>query len=257
MTAATQGKKPKRKSRRKLIASRTVADEFTGLNIRQQDFPDHFCRVWNASEAARLCGYSPKSAGSQGAALLRNPRIAAIINAKMALMRERYAADNERLIQEMRFVAMSNMADYIRIDQNGDVVFDFSQCTREQLAAVEAIQIEEHWEGTGKNARLVKRYKLKLYNKPQAAFDLLRQQGMFDDDPHRRVPAGVVFEMVIPDDRKRIEHSNGSGAPGNGAMVDITPSATNGSGANGHGDPSDTSGSPGSVPPPVGVPPAK
>jgi hypothetical protein len=55
-----------------------------GLTNKQQLFVEHYARCWNASEAARLAGYSAKTARSMGQQLLTKLDIAAEIKARIA-----------------------------------------------------------------------------------------------------------------------------------------------------------------------------
>jgi phage terminase small subunit len=61
-------------------------DEMTDeikLTRKQQVFIDEYLKCWNAAEAARLAGYSERSAYSQGWENLRKPEIAAAIQARL------------------------------------------------------------------------------------------------------------------------------------------------------------------------------
>jgi len=53
------------------------------LNNKQMAFVDEYVKTWNASEAARLAGYSEKTAGSIGSRLLKDVDIWNEIDARM------------------------------------------------------------------------------------------------------------------------------------------------------------------------------
>lgn len=64
------------------------------LTERQQAFIDHMARVGNASEAARLSGYSVKTAAQIGSRLLRDSNIQRAIDAKKHDLMRRIEGDH-------------------------------------------------------------------------------------------------------------------------------------------------------------------
>ncbi len=68
------------------------------LTEKQKRFVDFYIQTGNASEAARLAGYNPKSAGSIGQENLKKPEIKNAIDARLKqLESERVAKDKEIL----------------------------------------------------------------------------------------------------------------------------------------------------------------
>lgn len=53
------------------------------LNPKQQAFVEAYLQTWNATRAAKMAGYSPKTAGSQGHELLKKPEIASRVRERM------------------------------------------------------------------------------------------------------------------------------------------------------------------------------
>lgn len=100
------------------------------LNAKQQLFVSEYLRDMNATQAAIRCGYSEKAAGQQGHHLLKNPKIAAQIEegvarlkrlaeAKAARENEKYDTSEARWLAEVSALAMSNMDDFVTIDEAG------------------------------------------------------------------------------------------------------------------------------------------
>ncbi|MET0753606.1 MAG: terminase small subunit [Pyrinomonadaceae bacterium] len=88
------------------------------LTGKQKAFCEHYLAdaKFNASEAARLAGYSEKTAGSIGHALLKNVEI-------LAYMRELTAANgvNEfQTLHELKDVAYSDWRDHVSIIYDND-----------------------------------------------------------------------------------------------------------------------------------------
>lgn len=73
------------------------------------------------------------------------------------------------------------MLDYMTVQSDGYAYVDLSRLTREQAAAIQEITVEEYKEGTGEEARNVKRVKFKLADKRAALVDIGRHFGLFVD----------------------------------------------------------------------------
>ena len=117
--------------------------------------------------------------------LMDNPaivaRVAAIQAAREVRMHERFELDIERVKSEYAKLAYANMLDYVTIQPDGTAYVDLSKLTREQAAAIAAIEVEEYVEGKGEDARAVKRVKFKLHDKRGALSDSARILGIFKD----------------------------------------------------------------------------
>lgn len=87
----------------------------------------------------------------------------------------------ETVVQELAALGFSNMADYIRVQEDGSAVIDLSQLTERQLSAIQEMTVDEYVEGRGDDARNVKRVKLKLYDKGQSLERLGRYLKLFTD----------------------------------------------------------------------------
>lgn len=67
---------------------------------------------------------------------------------------------------ELSHIGRSNMLDYMKIDEKGDPVVDFSKLTREQAAAISEITVDDAGGGAGDGERKrVRRVRLKLWDK--------------------------------------------------------------------------------------------
>ena len=86
------------------------------LTAKQQVFIAEYLKTWNASEAARRAGYSPKTAGAIGAENLTKPEISAEI--------ERFKAERIMAPEEVQIAlteqARSDIGDFLT--QTGDAV---------------------------------------------------------------------------------------------------------------------------------------
>lgn len=96
-------------------------------------------------------------------------------------IRERMEVSKEGLLDELSYLARSNMADFIVIQEDGTFYTDFSGLTREQLAAVQEVTVETYTEGRGEDAVPVKSVKFKLAPKTAAIELLGKNQKLWTD----------------------------------------------------------------------------
>lgn len=92
------------------------------LSNKQRVFVEEYLRCWNASEAARLAGYSEKSARVIGHENLTKPDIAAEIKLRLA---ERTMGADEVLVR-LAEQARGDIGDFVAVAANGDVALDFA-----------------------------------------------------------------------------------------------------------------------------------
>ncbi len=71
------------------------------LNPKQKAFAKHYAASKNATEAAKLAGYSKKTAGSQGHDLLKNPEIKKAINADLSKLAKKADITGERVVKRI------------------------------------------------------------------------------------------------------------------------------------------------------------
>jgi hypothetical protein len=127
----------------------------------------------------------------------------------------------DRVLEELQVIAYSNLQDYTKIQADGSLVVDFSQVSREQMAAVKECVVEEFMDGRGEDAREVRRIRFKLHDK-FPALEKLYQHAVprAVDNWQRDAGPGVTIVIDCP-------------RPGRPALaIDVNP--TNGNGTNGH-----------------------
>lgn len=151
------------------------------FTARQERFIVEYVANGNATRSAIAAGYSENSARQQGSDLLSNPAVAAeIARRKEAVDRKvmkKFEVTREWIVEELAKLARSNMADFTAFDAEGNPVLDFSDVSRDQMAAVREITSEVYTEGRGDDAQRVKRTKFSLYDKRAALMDLAKLEG--------------------------------------------------------------------------------
>lgn len=165
------------------------------LTIKQARFLERYLsNGGNGAEAYRYA-YSatakPQRAAEEALRLLKLPKIArridaarAKLQARTAQIAEDYVVSNERIITELAKIGLANIDDYIEIDKDGQPFVDFSEATRDQMAAVAEISND----GEGK-------VRFKLHDKRQALVDLGRARGMFSDTI--KLSGAVAIENLV------------------------------------------------------------
>lgn len=85
-----------------------------GLTDKQRAFIDHYFMCgFNATEAAKRAGYSKDTAYSQGQRLLKNVEVKAEVSRRFA----EHAMAPDEVISRIGEVARSDMADFLRVDE--------------------------------------------------------------------------------------------------------------------------------------------
>lgn len=151
------------------------------LNDKQRRFVEEYLKDLNATQAAIRAGYSTKTAGSQAFDLLKKPEIQEAITEAMKRRETRTAITQDKVLKELAKIGFSNMADYMRVGEDGDPYLDFSKLDRDQAAALVEVTVEDFKDGRGEDARDVRRVKFKLADKRAALVDIGKHLGMFKD----------------------------------------------------------------------------
>lgn len=156
-----------------------MADELTD---KQQMFISEYLVDFNATRAAKSAGYSEATAGAIGHENLQKPEILGEIEKRMAARHKRLEISADRILDELRKLAFSNMQDYIRVTPEGEAFVDLGSLTREQAAAIQEVKVDESAGGIGDGRReRVQRTTFKLADKGINLERLGRYWKMFTD----------------------------------------------------------------------------
>jgi len=180
------------------------------LTPKQQLFVKEYLVDLNATQAAIRAGYSKKTARQIGEQNLSKLDIAAEIKKAMDERGKRVEITADRVLQELAKLGFSNMADYVRTQDDGSAYVDLSDLTRDQFAAISEIQVDEYTEGRGEEARNVKRVKIKLSDKKSSLELLGKHLKLFTDkieatgkDGESLVPVGLPELYAVIQDRAK------------------------------------------------------
>lgn len=88
------------------------------MNERQQRFVDFYIKTGNASEAARLAGYSKRIANRIGTENLSKPVISAAITARLKELESKRVADAQEVLEHLTAVVRGELTEEV-VTQSG------------------------------------------------------------------------------------------------------------------------------------------
>jgi phage terminase small subunit len=98
---------------------------------------------FNGQQAAISIGIPPGSARSMASQLLTKPHVQELVAEHVLALTKRHDLTVDAVIAEMKLIGFSNIADYTRLSEDGSRRVDFTDSTRDQLAAVANIKVKE------------------------------------------------------------------------------------------------------------------
>ena len=153
------------------------------------------------TKAAIAAGCKERSAHAVGWKWFNTAEIRAEIDRRMAALFDRYAVTSERIIRELALIGFANIGDFVAIQDDGSLAVDFGTATREQMASLKSIEIDER--PIAGAAAAVRRAKISLNDKRQALMDLAKIARMLPADRHEH--SGSIEHVVRPEHTIDIE----------------------------------------------------
>lgn len=165
-----------------------------GLQLKMDKRDQAFAKAlvtlqFKPREAAISVGVNPTSASTWASRALKKQAVQEMVNANVAALLERHDMSADKIVMELKKIGFSNMRDYVRLDDEGNIVLDLSRAMDQEsgimMAAVESIRTDERVLVRGKpgddgeptTTILSRRTTLKLYDKTSALDKLLRYVG--------------------------------------------------------------------------------
>lgn len=169
------------------LTFKTAYEQLTDL---QRDFVDGFVRFIEARNEEQpferltttlvraAANYNVANTDNHSRDMFQNPIVAAAIRERIETIATERDLSPARIMREHSILALSNMQDYVVIEDGGQWGHVKADLTREQMAAVQQLEFEETYSKNG-----IKRViKLKLYNKQQSLGELSKFMGMNKED---------------------------------------------------------------------------
>jgi phage terminase small subunit len=109
------------------------------LKDNHRVFADAYLVNGNASESARIAGCTAKSPGITGYKWLNRPDVQAYLDQRREELLAQSKDMQTRVLEELESMAFANIGDFIRIDEDGRPIVDFSTATPDQLRAITSV----------------------------------------------------------------------------------------------------------------------
>lgn len=173
-------------------------------NAKHKVFADSYLRGNSGSQAARDASYSAGSAGVTAHKLLKRPDISAYIDYHRNRATENAGVEKSQITTELARLAFSNVADFTRLNADGDLEVDFTGATREQLSAVSSVKVKKRkvYDNKGNVVGQEHHSEFKLWDKIRAAELLGKDMGMFKE-PEQKVVIDVADRLLNARNRLR------------------------------------------------------
>tara|TARA_R110000772_G_scaffold84378_1_gene178151 strand:- start:431 stop:1006 length:576 start_codon:yes stop_codon:yes gene_type:complete len=131
----------------------------------------------------KVYGYSRKTASTNTYGVFSRDIVQNEIERLLKLANDRLEMGPERVLQLLAMYAEAGLAlaKFKKVNEAGDLYWDFTDATEDELLLINQLETAEFTEGRGPNARDVKKFKIGTSD-PLAAIDkLARVYGMYDD----------------------------------------------------------------------------
>jgi phage terminase small subunit len=180
----------------------------------QRLFIEAYLASKNITKAAIAAGCKERSAHAVGWKWLNKANIRAEIEARLVSTFDRYAITSDRIIRELALIGFANIGDFVVVQADGSLVVDFCRATREQMASLKSIEIDERTiDGAAPGVR---RIKISMSDKRQALMDLAKIARMLPAD--RLEHSGSIdhqvkqehtidIEAMAPEEREQLRET--------------------------------------------------
>lgn len=139
------------------------------LNDREQRFVEEYLIDLDPRRAALAAGYSRSTAATKAYQWVSSgdhkPHVFAAIAEAKAARSETTRIDADWVLQRLAAIQRISIADFLNIPEGGGMPsFDLSAATPEQLASIEGLQLDRHFE-KGEDGGVTEKIKITLPNK--------------------------------------------------------------------------------------------
>lgn len=147
----------------------------------QLRFVDEYIESGNATQAAIHAGYSPKTAGSQGHELLKNPEIARLVKQRVKEASARADVTVGRVLSELALLAFSDIGEVLDFSGAQPRLRPANEIPPRARRLLSSIKVKRYVEGQGDDAQPVEVTEFRLWSKDAALKNLGKYLKMFVD----------------------------------------------------------------------------
>lgn len=168
------------------------------LSLRQQRFCEEYVVHFVGAKAARVAGFSEKTAGQQSYTMLKeNENVKDYINQLVVAQSRRTEVDSDKVVQELAKIGFSNIKSFYDNDGKLRTVNDLDGV---QSAAINSMK-ETTFKDSEGASRVVREYK--LHDKLGALRELGSHLGIYDKDKTKDISKVELSVTINKGKRKK------------------------------------------------------
>lgn len=158
-----------------------------------------FCEAYianggNGKAAAIAAGYKPSAAESLASRMLVNPEVKKVLDARRAALARKYELQADDVIAELSMLTYLDPAECFAEDGSLLPVRNMPVHVRK---AISSIEVEELFEGVGKNRKQVGwTKKIKFWDKNSALEKAMKNLGQFSKDNEQTRPTVRIIDLT-------------------------------------------------------------
>lgn len=156
------------------------------LDPKYKIFADTFLATGEKGKSARKAGFSARSAHVTANRLLKRADVQAYLQAQAAKVTEETEDIQSKVMNELSAMAFANIADFIRIDADGEPQVDFTGATPEQLRAIKSVASKRRTT-TSRSGDVTteQESKFEMADKYRGLELIMRRTGMLQGEEHK------------------------------------------------------------------------
>ena len=135
----------------------------------------------------------PVNVDDRSARFLALDIVRAAITERVRELQEEMELNVYKTLKELRSLAYSNIGNYMKVDDDNHLTFDFTRCTPEQMAAVKTFKVKQRQTQMGP----VQEIEFTLHDKVAALDKVMKYQGLLDDEHWRAENAKAVKDGTL------------------------------------------------------------
>jgi len=143
----------------------------------------YFDNGFSKKEALLSAGYAESTANNFAAKVFDREDVQKEIKLRQKKLAKKFQLTQDWLIKRFlrQATAGDTLARFKKIEEDGSLSWDFTGATKDDLALIQELGVDFYTEGRGKNAKKVKKFKIKTPDEQAALMALGRHLGFFHD----------------------------------------------------------------------------
>lgn len=180
-------------------------------SVQQEMFVSNLLSGMSQAQAYRKAGYKAKNPDSQANQIMRNKKVALRVAYKRDILQKKLDITPERNLRAMANIAYADLAEFYDEDGNLKNIHEIPKAAR---MAIAGIDVEEIFEGRGKNRKKVGEIKkVRRWDPNKAQENIAKILGQFSDEVDKGKEP--VQHVVINFNDIKIAHISSDGDSAN------------------------------------------